>query len=205
MALIPLGHRYCLHFINCFEQHGRLSVDVLELGQPVYDQYQTLPDLFTEVGEGYPARFVVEVQHNELMETAEIDYRLAPDFAAINPRQAAAPYHDFWLLGISAAGKYGRKFFDQLVHANWNESAARDIYQTPPGCYLGGEPIFIPAPHNEEGGVVICQVFDAERGVSDFAVFDAFAVARGPVALLRLPELMPPGFHASFSAGVRYA
>jgi all-trans-8'-apo-beta-carotenal 15,15'-oxygenase len=201
VALVPLGDRYCLHFINCFEQHGRLSVDMLELEQPVYDQYQTLPDLFTEVGEGYPARFVVDVQNSERLDTAEIDYRLAPDFASINPRQAAAPYQDFWLLGISAAGKYGRKFFDQLVHANWTDAAPRAVYQAPPRCYLGGEPVFIPAPR-AEGGVVICQFFEAERGASAFAVFDAFDITRGPAAWLRLPSPVPPGFHAAFSAEV---
>jgi all-trans-8'-apo-beta-carotenal 15,15'-oxygenase len=204
-AMIRVGQRYCLHFINCFEQDGRLVVDALELERPVYDQYQTLPDLFTDAGEGRPARFVVDVKNGEVIETAEIDYRLAPDFASFNPRQAAAPYHDFWMLGISATGRRGRKFFDQLVRADWSQREARDIYQPPPRCYLGGEPIFIPDPRDEQSGAVICQILDAERGASAFAVFDAFNVARGPVALLRLPEPLPPGFHASFSAGVGYA
>jgi all-trans-8'-apo-beta-carotenal 15,15'-oxygenase len=197
-AMIHVGQRYCLHFINCFEQDGRLNIDVLELEQPIYNQYQTLPDLFADVGEGCPVRFVVDVKNSEVIETAEIDYRLAPDFASIDPRQAAAPYHDFWMLGVSAAGSRGRKFFDQLVHANWNGCEARDVYQSPTRCYLGGEPVFVPSLRDEEGGAVICQVFDAERGASAFAVFSAFDVARGPIALLRLPEPMHPGFHASF-------
>lgn len=197
-ALIHIGHHYCLHFINCFEQAGRLTVDVLELERPVYDQYQTLPDLFTEVGAGYPARFVIEMKNGEVIETAAIDYRRAPDFAAIDPRQAGQPYHDCWMLGIAATGRRGRKFFDQLVHADWRARAAQDVYQAPPHHYLSGEPIFIADPQDEQGGAVICQLFDAAGGTSAFAVFDAFAVARGPVAQLRLPEPMHPGFHASF-------
>lgn len=204
-ATIEIGHRYCLHFINCFEQDGQLNVDVLELERPVYDQYQTLPDLFRDVSEGCPARFVIDVRNGELIGKAEIDYRLAPDFASVDPRRAAQPYQDFWMLGISATGRRGRKFFDQLVHADWRRREARDVYQAPPRCYLGGEPIFIPDPHHESVGAAICQVFDAARGASAFAVFDAFDVARGPIARLRLPEPMHPGFHASFSAGVGYA
>jgi carotenoid cleavage dioxygenase-like enzyme len=202
-AMVRVGNGYCLHFVNCFEQEGRLNVDALELERPVYDQYQTLPDLFTDVGEGHPARFVVDVKNGELIGKVEIDYRLAPDFPSIDPRRAAAPYDDFWMLGISATGRRGRKFFDQLAHESWNGRETRGVYQSPPSRYLCGEPVFISDPRDEVGGAVICQLFDTERDASAFAVFDAFDVARGPVALLRLPEPMHLGFHASFrSTGV---
>jgi carotenoid cleavage dioxygenase-like enzyme len=46
--------------------------------------------------------------------------------------------------------------------------------------------------------VILCQMFDAERTASAFALFDAFHVARGPVALLHLRAPIPPLFHASF-------
>jgi carotenoid cleavage dioxygenase-like enzyme len=45
---------------------------------------------------------------------------------------------------------------------------------------------------------VLCQVFDAERTASAFALFDAFHVARGPVSLLHTREPLPLLFHASF-------
>jgi len=43
-------------------------------------------------------------------------------------------------------------------------------------------------PDDEKNGAVICQLFDAERVTSAFAIFDAFNVARGPLAVLRLKE-----------------
>src|SRR6266550_3557889 len=49
VATIPIGNRYCLHLINCFEEEGLLAIDVLELEHPIYGQYQVLPDLFTDV------------------------------------------------------------------------------------------------------------------------------------------------------------
>lgn len=205
-ALLHVGSRHCLHLINCFERDGRLNVDVLELERPIYDQYQQVPDLFTDVCEGRPVRFVVDVENGELIKTEEIDYCLAPDFPAVDPSLLTRPYKDFWMLGISATGRHGRKFFDQLVHAEWEGAGARDVYQSPPRHYLGGEPIFIGG-RGEAGGVVVCQVFDAERESSAFALFDASHVARGPVALLRLKEPIHLGFHASFeperAAGVR--
>jgi all-trans-8'-apo-beta-carotenal 15,15'-oxygenase len=198
LATIPVGNRYCLHLINSFEDENRLVVDVVELERPIYDQYQVVPDLFTDVCEGQPVRFVIDVDARSLISKTAIDYRQAPDFPAIAPGRLMRSYSDFWMLGISATGLRGRKFFDQLAHANWNWARALDVYQAPLFHYLGGEPIFIGDPCDEKAGAVICEVFDAERMRSFFAIFDAFKVAHGPVAMLPLREPLPPGFHASF-------
>ena len=201
VARIPVGSRHCLHFVNCFEEGERLFVDVLELDRPIYDQYQTLPDLFTDVCEGLPVRYVVSTARGEVVERREVEYRLAPDFPSVSPSDASLPYEDFWMLGISATGRRGRKFFDQLVRANWG--APPEVYQAPPFHYLGGEPVFV-ASHGGGGcGAVICQLFDAARGESAFAVFDARDVAAGPIARLRLREPIHLGFHASFVPAAR--
>ena len=173
-------------------------MDVIEFDRPIYDQYQEVPNLFTDVGEAQPVRFAVDLEKRELAEKRCLDYRLAPDFPSIDPRQGGKRYRDFWMLGISATGRSGRKFFDQLVHADWSAAQTSDIYQAPPMHYLGGEPVFIGDESRPETGVVICQVFDARRAASAFVIFDAFHVARGPVATLRLEAPIPLAFHAAF-------
>ena len=197
---IPIGQGYCLHLINAFEADGRLVVDALELDRPVYDQYQVIPDLFTEVGGGQPVRYIVDVEGGEVIEKRQIDYRLAPDFAAVDSGRAMLPCDDFWMLGISAAGHSGRKFFDQLVRADWSNPGLLDVYQAPENHYLGGEPVFICDPNDDRSGAIICQLFDAELVTSVFAIFDAFDVGRGPQALLYLRNPVRLGFHAVFSA-----
>ena len=198
VAQFQIGSLHCLHFINCFEEDGRLNVDVLELERPIYDQYRQVPNLFTEVCEGWPSRLVIDLKKNELIETSEVHYRLAPDFPAIDPSLTTRAYDDFWMLGISATGRHGRKFFDQLVHVKWPGKCACDVYKVPAKNYLGSEPIFIGRAGG--GGAIICHLFDAENNASSFALFDAMCVARGPVALLRLKEPIHLGFHASFEA-----
>jgi all-trans-8'-apo-beta-carotenal 15,15'-oxygenase len=198
LTQLHIGSRHCLHFINCFEDDGRLNVDVLELERPIYDQYRQVPNLFTEICEGWPIRFVVDLKSNELIGTSEVHYRFAPDFPAINPSLTAQPYDDFWMLGISTTGKRGRKFFDQLVHVKWPRKCACDVYKVPARHYLGSEPIFIGNPAGS--GAVICHIFNAESSSSAFALFDATQIARGPIALLRLKEPIHLGFHASFEA-----
>jgi carotenoid cleavage dioxygenase-like enzyme len=102
------------------------------------------------------------------------------------------------MLGISKTGRPGRKFFDEVAHLSWAHPERADVWQAPPGHYLGGEPAFAPDPSGG-GGAVICQRFDAERGESAFLVFDAFDVAAGPVAVLPLERPLHLGFHAFFA------
>lgn len=198
VASIPIGSRYCLHLINCFEEEGRLVVDVLELERPVYEQYRIVPDLFTDVCTGQPVRFNVDMKSHEAVAQARINYRLAPDFPSIDSRYAARPYEDFWMLGISATGKRGRKFFDHLVHANWRDVHAYDLYKVPAGHYLCGEPVAVANLNDKERCALVCQLFDAERAASSFLIFNAFDVAAGPVARLKLRAPVHMGFHASF-------
>jgi all-trans-8'-apo-beta-carotenal 15,15'-oxygenase len=198
VASVPVGKRYVLHGINAFEAFedgGRLTVDAVELDRPVYDQYM-LDNLFADVGPGRPVRFEIDLPGGALLETREIAYDLAPDFPAIDPGRVGRSYEDLWMLGISKAGRPGRKFFDQVAHLSWAHPERPDVWQAPPGWYLGGEPAFAPNPAG--GGAVICQRFDAEKGESAFLVFDAFDVAAGPLAVLSLDAPVHLGFHAFF-------
>jgi all-trans-8'-apo-beta-carotenal 15,15'-oxygenase len=197
IASIPLPSRYCLHLINCFEQNRQLIVDVIELDRPVYDQYQPVPDLFRDVGTGGPVRFTVDLQDKELVSRQEIAYRLAPDFPTVDPALATSACNEFWMLGVSQTGRRGRKFFDELVHIRWDQSHPVGIFRAEPGCYLGGEPIYLGDPQSNEGAV-ICQQFNTAERRSEFLIFDAFNLCCGPVASLRLKDPIPFGFHASF-------
>lgn len=174
-------------------------VDVVEFERPLYDQYQEVPSLYTNVSTGQPVRFIVDVANQEITNKQTIDYQLAPDFASVNPRQATQPYSDFWMLGISTTGQPGRKFFDQLVHASWTDVKVDDIYQAPAKHYLGAEPVFIGAPGRKHTGAVICQIFDAENVRSAFVIFDAFDIARGPMATLHLKAPIHFGLHTTFT------
>jgi carotenoid cleavage dioxygenase-like enzyme len=197
----PVGHGYCLHLINAFEnrEDNQLTVDLIEYERPLYDQYQTIPDLFVDVAEGRPVRLVVDLDACNSPTRQVLAYSLAPDFPSIDRARTGRSYDDFWMLGISMTRRSGRKFFDQLVHAKWSDRHV-EAYQAPPGHYFGGEPVFVSASNKTKtiAGAVICQDFDAARRESFFVVFDAANVARGPLARLRVPQPIPFGFHASF-------
>jgi all-trans-8'-apo-beta-carotenal 15,15'-oxygenase len=202
VATMPIGEQYCLHLINAFDQDGRVTVDVVEHEQPLYPEYQVIPHLFTGTFRGHPVRFTIDPAAGAPIERRDVAYSCSPDFPAHDLEATGRAYDAFWMLGISAAGRPGRKFFDQLVRVEWDTDAV-DVYQAAPRHYLGGEPAFIPEPGVPRSGVVICQAFDAERTASSMLVFDAFDLAKGPVAIARLPAPIPLLFHSTFAAGQR--
>lgn len=200
-AEIPLDGRYCLHQINAFEEGDRLVVDLLELDAPVYGEYRPVPDLFTTVTPGRPRRLVIDLARREVVATREIAYDRAPDFAAGDPHEALSSSRHFWMLGISATGEPGRKFFDELARGDWESPERVELWRAPAGQVLGAEPVFVRDPAGGEAGVVLCQLFDPARGAAWLALFDAFDLARGPLARLALPAGTPPLFHTTFVAG----
>lgn len=196
VASVPVGDRYCLHTINAFEEGDLLLIDIVELDRPVYDQYEVVPDLFTSVSPGRPVRLEVDLRRGELVSRRELAATRAPDFPAIDPQRSGQPTADVWILDISTAGRPGRKFFDRLVR--FTAAGEQEVWQAPPGVYLGGEPAFAPLA-GEPGGAVLCQRFDATTEESAFLVFDAFDVAAGPRAVLPLDAPLHLGFHAVFA------
>lgn len=210
---VPVGDRYCLHLANAFEHAGpggapRLVVDLVELERPVYDQYQPLPDLFVDAPRGGPRRLVVDMERWTLVERRAIAFEACPDFPAIDPRLEQKAADDVWLLGMSAAGRPGRKFFDTVAHLRWSAPDAPDLWRAPVGHHLGGEPVFLGDPDDEpvrvDGalrptrGCVLVQRYDSVHDRSDFLLFDALDVAAGPIAVLRLAHPTPLGFHAAW-------
>lgn len=197
---VPAGNRYCLHTINAFERGDKLTLDILELDEPVYKEYQPIPDLFGTMQRCRPVRFIIDTHTRTLADRIEMSYDRGPDFPSIHPDRAGAEYDDFWMLGMSAQGPAGRKFFDQLAHGSWKLGAVRDVFQAPRGEYLGGEPVFVPNPDGSGQGAVIVEHLIPGAN-SEFLVFDAARVARGPIAILPLTHAIHPGFHASFRSG----
>jgi carotenoid cleavage dioxygenase-like enzyme len=166
---------------------------------PIYPHYHPIPDLFASAPLGRPVRFRIDLAARTLCERTPMAYDRTPDFPSIDSRLAGSPYDEFWMLGIARAGRPGRKFFDQLVRASWRQGDAIDVFQLGSGEYYGAEPIVVWNPANDEEAVVIVQHLNARTGEAAFALYDAFAIARGPVARLPLRHPIHPGFHASFA------
>lgn len=196
---VEAGDGYCLHFINCFEEGGRLVIDVLLLDAPVYPEYQPVPDLFATAPQCRPVRYVIDIERRTLVETRALDgYKFAQDFPSIDVARAGCAYSDFWMLGMSELAKPGRKFFDQLARGSWQAGSIGDIYTASRGEYLCGEPCFVVNPRCNDEAVVILERFNAASNAASILVFEAYNVRSGPVAAIPLRRPVHPGFHTNF-------
>jgi len=195
---VEVGQGHVLHLINCFVREGRITVDALEFAAPVYPEYQTVPDLFSTVTPCRPVRYVIDIRARSLADRIPMAYDRSPDFPTPFKHLGGKPYDDFWMLGISASGQPGRKFFDQLAHGSWERGAVDDVFQTSPGQYLGGEPLPVCNPAKPDEAVIISEFLDAEHDRSEILLFEATHVAKGPIARLGLRHKIHLGFHTSF-------
>jgi all-trans-8'-apo-beta-carotenal 15,15'-oxygenase len=201
VARVPLERGYCLHTVNAFERDGRLVYDIVELDEPVYPDYEAIPEIFTRVKPGRPVRYVIDTQSWRVVDRVVVPFGASCDFPGIDPRLARRPTDHFWMCALSKTGGPGRKYFDQLVHVDLGTRQATDTYTLPDRFYFGSEPTFLPDPGEAARGLVLCKRFDAEQRKDAYLLFDPFSIAGGPVAVLHCEEATPPCFHASYYPG----
>ena len=60
--------------------------------------------------------------------------------------------------------------------------------------------MFVGDGTERRAGTVVCQLFDAVKVQSYFVLFDAFDLSRGPLATLRLKQLVHLGFYTAFKS-----
>ena len=197
IAEVALERGYCLHTINAFEETGRLIYDVIELDEPVYGDYEVIPEIFTHVMPGRPVRYVIDTRTWRVIDRISLPSAVSSDFPTIDPRRATLPSDDFWMLNLSKTGEPGRKYFDELAHGNF-ASQTTDTFRLPERFYFGSEPTFLPDPGDGARGLILLKRFDAERERDAYLLFDSTALAHGPVAVLHCEEATPPCFHGSY-------
>ena len=63
-----------------------------------------------------------------------------------------------------------------------------------------GEPVFVPrsADAAEGDGWLVATVYRGATDTSDFVVFDAQDVVKGPIGIASLPRRVPFGFHGNW-------
>lgn len=195
VASVPVGRGYCLHHINAFEEGDRLAVDVVELEEPVYPDYQPLPDLFVEVKGAVPVRYLIDLHGRELCERTALPSTAAADFPVHAAALTGEPYRSFWMLGISATGEPGRKFLDRVVRGDWERGVVEEIYRPAAGSFLAGEPAFVPRPGRAEEGVVLVPELDLERMETSYLILGETQ------ARVRLGRAIHTCFHACWAPG----
>ncbi len=121
----------------------------------------------------------------------------AVDFPRVHPALDGKPSSLVSTAGCSAPGQTFP--FDMVAMFDMADpDRPPDTWTAPPGTFVG-EPVLAASPGSldERETWALVALTDGVRGESSVCVFDPNQVSAGPVASVRLPELLPYGFHGA--------
>ena len=183
---------FAFHHVNAYEDGEEVVLDVC-----AYADAAIVEDLYLE-----------RLRAGKPIASAELTrFRLRPSDRSVSSRRLAdgdielprinygrcneRPYRYVWGLANGPGG-----WFEQIVKVDVGDGAR--LRWSRPGCYAG-EPVFVarPGAEDEDDGVLLSAVLDAERGTSFLLVLDARHLAE--LARAQVPHHIPFGFHGQFA------
>jgi carotenoid cleavage dioxygenase-like enzyme len=179
---------YVFHTMNAFDDcDGNVVVDVA--------RYDTLwRDSADHFDKARLHRWVFDVKSGRVAE-APLDDR-AIEFPRVDERRVGGEHR----YGYAVANPGGGVHQHPTKLLKYDLRSGRvDEHDFGPGR-VPAEGVFAPACEEaeEDEGWVLTYVYDAAADASDFVVLDAQRFAAPPVAVVRLPQRVPYGFHGSW-------
>lgn len=185
---------YVFHPMNAYEIDGKIVAEVCR-----YDAAPLFPLADGSAGQRSAARlyrwtFDLSGATDAIKEEPIDD--LDSEFPRFDERLAGSAYRH----GYYAADPTNSKSvkLNAIAHIDL-KTGQRQVYELNGGD-LTSEPVFTPrsADAAEGDGWLTAVVWRAGENRSDFVVFDAQAVAKGPIGVAELPRRVPFGFHGNW-------
>jgi carotenoid cleavage dioxygenase len=187
---------YVFHPLNAWEEGDRLYADVMR-----YNVAPLFPKADGSPGDKAAARLVrwtfdLSGASDAIKEEPLDD--LDGEFPRIDPRVETLKHRHGWY-AADPGGKSGVRL-NAIAHLDL-QTGKRQVYELDGGDATS-EPVFTPrsASADEGDGWLTAVIYRAGEDRSDFAVFDALDVAKGPIALAEVPRRVPFGFHGNWVA-----
>jgi len=189
---------YVFHPMNMWEEGDTLVIDAMEYATaPLFPNADGSPG---KNSSAYLMRWTIDLAANtNAVRRQRID-DMAGGFPppAARPARPSSPPRPFSPHPPPAGHEVFVSIpphFYQAEPQNSHPLAARDA---------PGEPVFVPrSVHAAEGdGFLVTTVYRGRENRSDFVVFDAAAVDRGPIASAAVPRRVPFGFHGNWRPGL---
>ncbi|MFT3815856.1 MAG: carotenoid oxygenase family protein [Acidovorax sp.] len=186
---------YVFHVMNAWEAGGCVFADVMQFDTPpLFPRPDgTMPTAADTAA--YLTRWTFDLTHPEREFTRQ---RLDPrpgEFPRIDDRFAGRPYRHGWYVLRDDATQRNFAGLTHVDHATGQRSS-----WMPPAPDIVSEGVFVPraADASEGEGWLLATVWRGATDRSELAVFDAQALARGPLCTAALPHRVPAGFHGNW-------
>jgi len=188
---------FVYHPMNAFDHGGEIVADMM-----VYDAAPGFPGADGSRPDPRKAvarleRWLIDASGRGDAVRVELVDDVPSEYPRIDDRFAGRRHRHGWY--VRTHGEHGKDgLADELAHVDL-ETGRIQCFAFGAGHWTS-EAVFVPrsAAAPEGDGHVLCIVYRPERGTSDFVVFDAQAVADGPLATARLDVRVPNGFHAAW-------
>ena len=123
------------------------------------------------------------------------------EFQRLDDRRAGLAYRHGFAVGTVPRGDSTLPF-NSILHYDL-ATGARRAHALPDGS-SAGEAVFVPRTDSssEGDGFLLAPVYRWAEDRSDVLVLDAANVEAAPLAVVRIPQRVPFGFHGNFAPGV---
>lgn len=184
---------FAFHHINAQQRDGQLLVDLSTFEDDSIIGALYLDALREDRGVplSTPTRFTLDLDTGSV--TRSVLSEVSLELPRIDYRRNGQAYR--YVYGVGSQGERGDDFLNQLVRLDVETGETQTWSQ--PGCYPS-EPVFVPRPgaDDEDDGVVLTVVLDAQRGHSLLVVLDAATFTE--IASAQVPHAVPFGLHGQY-------
>ncbi|HEY0300896.1 MAG TPA: carotenoid oxygenase family protein, partial [Rhizomicrobium sp.] len=188
---------YVFHPMNAWEEGDKLFADVMQYANaPLFPNADGSPG---QPASAYLVRWEIDLTgKTDTVKQTRID-DVAGEFPRLDERRAGLSYrHGYFAADTSDTGKI---LFNAIAHIDF-KTGKRALHELPKGD-APGEPIFVPKSETaaEGDGWLVALVYRGAEDRTDFVVYDASDVAKGPIGTAQLPRRVPFGFHGNWRQG----
>ena len=190
---------FVYHFMNAHEVGRRIAVDAVK-----YPRVALFPSVRPGEEEPGPApglltRWTFDLDTRSFSESPLDDVQI--EFPRLDERHAGLPYRHGYAVGTIPRGDATLPF-NSIVHYDL-ATGGRRAHALPDGS-SAGEAVFVPRSDSapEGDGFLLATVYRWAEDRSDVLVLDAANVEGEPLAVVRVPQRIPFGFHGNFAPGV---
>jgi len=189
-------NQFCSHVMNAFDDGTKVYIDVPRAESNMFP-------FFPEPGKSWDptkaasrlTRWCIDMRsRGDAFESAEQLTDYVGEFPRVDDRYQTRPYRHGWLLGFD----FARSSLGHVDHA----TGKTKVWNAPPETTVQ-EPCFVPKrADSAEGEGYILQVATRIKEMrTDVFVLDALRIDEGPIATIRLPLRLRPGYHGSWTPG----
>jgi len=190
---------FVYHFMNAHEDGRRVIVEAVK-----YPRVALFPSARPGEQEPGPApgiltRWTFDLDTRAFREQVLDDVQT--EFPRLDERRAGLPYRHGYAVGTVPRADSTLPF-NSLLHYDW-AAGRRRAHALPDGS-SAGEPVFVPRSDSagEGDGYILATVYRWAEDRSDVLVLDATNFEAEPLAIVRISQRIPFGFHGNFAQGV---